>query len=207
MDKNFAIYDRKYAQLRMEVGSVVSFFANLETELLQLASLGLGMDLHDTAKLTSAFKNFSLSLQFTQSVVGPRLSDRTYLNSLVDLISEISGDRNFVAHTSIVAHTSGHPKDADWSKVEPMVGPGAKEYFADARPKRDPMDTREVAEIALDIDYLVRVTAEFGRMLASGEEWPEKFLKPVGPRRPRLAERRASREESAAASPSTSPRP
>ena len=191
MHKNYHVYAEKERLLEAMVGRVISRWASLETQMLDLAMWGLQMSRRDTAKLTSAFKNFSLSLEFTQSVCSPRLRDRTFLNSLVDLTRELSGDRNFIAHTQISSHGIGHPADGDWANTIPLVGPAAKNHFAETPQKREPMDVKEVAEVAADIQHLVELLLEFCRALQGGEPWPEKFYKPVEPRRPRLAERRA----------------
>jgi hypothetical protein len=182
----------------------MSKWAALETQLLELAAWGLQMNLKSTAKLTSSFKTFSLSLEFTQSVCQARLKDTKYLNTLVDLIREVSGDRNFIAHTQVVGHGPGDPSTIDWALVEPKVGPALKEHFAGDQQKRDPMDTKEVSEIVEDIQHLVSLTMDFTKVLKTGEPFPGKFHKRVEPRRPRLAERRGKSDKETTDQPQSS---
>jgi hypothetical protein len=195
MHKNYHVYSQKEMLLHAMVGRVVSKWASLENQLLDLASWGLRMNLHKTAKLTSAFKTFALSLDFTQSVCAARVKDDVFLNSLVDYIRELSGDRNFIAHTQVVAHGRGDPAKADWTHTEPFVGPAMKEYFAEVPQKREAMDAAEVREIAEDIQHAISLTMDFARALKAGGTWPDKFYKPVAPRRPRLAQRRAENDK------------
>lgn len=191
MEKNYHVYAHKEAFLLSKIGLVVHLWAALENELLHWAAWGVQTDVKSAAKLTSSFKSFSLSLDFTQTACKIRLADQTYFNSLVELIRESSGDRNFVAHTQIASHGNGHPAETDWALVEPHVGPALRDYLLQAPPKREPMDLHEVAEIAHDIQFLVERLIEFRLLLETGDAWPDKFQRPIASRRPRLSERRA----------------
>lgn len=196
MNKNYEIYTDKKMILEACVGKVIDRWATLENQLLILAAWGLDMDMHDTSRLTSSFKSFSLSLDFTQSLCAPRMKSRAYLNSLVDLIRESSGDRNFIAHTQIVSHGDAPSfEEIDWQDVTPRIGPAMKDFFAESIPKRDPMDAQEVANVAKDIQHLISLTMEFVAALQEGLPLNGKFAKPIVPRRPRLARRRAESDK------------
>ncbi len=175
------------------VGRVMHNWAKLETQVLMLTAWALQMQHSQAAKVTQSFRAFSLSLDFAQSACATRLGkDTKYLSSIIGMIREVSGDRNFVAHTQIVAHgTKQAPSEVDWARVTPKIGPPLKDYLSGSVPKREPMDSDEVSEVAEDIQHLITELMEFEKALRSRRPWPQKFLKPIEPRRPRLAERRA----------------
>lgn len=190
MELNYHIYQNKLAYLHACIGDVVSKWANVEAQILMLTAWGLGLNLKDTAKITSHFASFKLAFDFSCSICRLRLTDSKHFNSLADFILELSGDRNFIAHTSIVSHGAGHPDDADWATVEPKVGPGLKQHLLGSHPKRDPMDRAEVSEISKDIQHAINLLDELRLTLVSGEPLRRKFLEPIPLRRPRLRQRR-----------------
>jgi len=205
MALNFDVYSRKLAALHANVGRVMDLWANLEAQMLSLTAWGLKTDIQSTAKICHAFRTFSLTLDFTKSVCAARLTDQTYLNSWADLMSEISGDRNFVAHTPITAHGfQNNPSTEDWAKAVPLIGPALKEYLSGATPRRSNMDLRDVFEVAEDVQHLISETMGFSRVLASGGALPDKYLHPIPLRRPRLSARRTQRDAASDASPKAS---
>lgn len=190
MDKNYHLYALKDQDLRTGIGTAVSLWAHLEVNILTLGAWAMKLPIGDTALTFSAFKTFALTLDFTQAMCRARIENRDYLNSLFDLIREVSGDRNFLAHTPVLGDVGDQ---TDWAQAVPKVGPSISALLADTADKREPMDLAEVAEVCADIQFLIGELSGFQSMLQDAPEpWPEKYLRPIQPRRPRLAERRGN---------------
>ena len=192
MTINYHVYSQKELMLHAMVGRVITSWARLENQLLRLIAWGLRISPTDAAAITSSFKTFSLTLDFTQAVCKPRVQYPVFVNSLFDVIRELSGDRNFIAHTEVIGHGAGEPEEIDWSAVDPHIGPAIQEYLTGNTAKREPMDIAEVHEIAEDIQHLVSITMNFISALNEGQPLLETYQKPIALRRPRLAERRSN---------------
>lgn len=192
-EKNYAVYHTKLIDLQQRVGEAVALWANLEFAVLHLTASSLRLSLNDAASLTTAFKSFALMLDFTDRSMKMFLSGRreiVYWNSLCELIRELSGDRNYIAHQGIVAHGELEPQAADWAFVVPKVGPTYASHFLD-KSNREPMDSAEVAEISNDIQHLIEVTMEFNNDLGGPRPLPQKYSDKVSRRRPGIGERRS----------------
>jgi hypothetical protein len=187
MAKNYHVYQQKEALLHQQVGLAVSRWAVLEMQLLMCFAAATRMSDQEVAAFFINVKAFSLALDLVNAAVRNRVAKGvgiTRWNSLAEYVRELSGDRNFVAHTQVTAHAAGHPDDADWAIAIPKVGPAMAPYLTGTE-KMPPMELSEVAEICGDIQEAIELTAEFVQALRSEPPaWPSKFSEPIVRRRP-----------------------
>lgn len=199
MGINYRVYAEKEFHLLAAVGLVMTKWSRLELQILVLTAWGLQTPLPEAAKLTSMFTAFNVILKFAAAACSTRLGPSEYLKSIVSMSEELSGDRNFIAHTPVAAfHPTSDLSDGstvDYAKAIPRVGPAIVPYLTGTSPKRDAMDETEVREIEADIQHLIVAVMQFHEALSAGAPLPEKFLEPVLLRRPRLKERRELRDK------------
>lgn len=191
MEKNYHLYAQKEMQIAAMVGLAMSRWANLKHALLQLFSVATSMPPVSAARFLAPIKTFSLSLDLTHAALKERLAghpELVFCNSLIDYIRELSGDRNFIAHTAIVAHGPGSPTTVDWAKAEPKIGPAVGAYLLGIE-KIPPMSIADVVEIREDIQEAGGLVIDFFLALESGKPLPQKYHKPVSRRRPPRKER------------------
>ena len=188
--QNYHIYSAKEKELFSALGELISRFSSLEFCVFELAEWALQMKRADAASLMSSFLSFSLVLTFAHKACKARLDSHEYLNSLVEQIRELAGDRNFIAHTCVVAHgNSGPPNESDWTDTITKIGPHIRTHLAGSSQKREAMEVTEVSELIEDTKHLTKLFMEFSDTLRLGQPLSGKFLKPAPPRRPRLAQR------------------
>ena len=118
MTNEYSIYANKLNILNSKCGEFIGRFSKLEEEIVTLAIWSLKMDYNSGAAALQTFKNFTPLLEFTHSLLKNRLTEHKHLNSLVEAIRELSGDRNFVAHSYIVIHGPSYPNknEPDYAK-------------------------------------------------------------------------------------------
>ncbi|MEZ5687297.1 MAG: hypothetical protein R3E21_00585 [Caenibius sp.] len=183
MAKNYHVYRDKQIALAIEIGAAITRWVNLEGGIIRLCAIALGRDMRATAHLLSNFKTFALVLDFTSSAVKLKITDtrdQKLWNSLTEFIRELSGDRNYIAHAGMVAHSDSDPNSADWAEVLPFVGPTQFHPFVQLD-RRDPMDVAEVSEIVQDIQHAIEKLSEFTRDLEQGGPWPDSDVTPSFP--------------------------
>jgi len=203
MFKNYHLYREKQIALAIEIGAAVTFWVNLEGNIVRLCSVALGSNMKTTAHLLSNFKTFSLILDFTNSAVKLKIEKTPALkhwNTLVEYVRELSGDRNFIVHAGMVAHGAGDPDTIDWADVTPKVGPTQFQTFVQLD-RREPMDAAEVSQLAHDFQHATECLSAFTGALVKGEPWPERFHGAVARRREGIGERRAKNHKGGSAPP------
>lgn len=188
MEQNHRVYWEKQVFLHEAIGLAVAKWCNLEASLVYVFSAASGMPLKTAASIREQFKTFSLLLDVTNAAMICRLEDLqaelTGWSSLRDYISELSGDRNYIAHTPIVAHGQGDPSTADWALAAPRVGPPVTPLMAGLQPKRPPIDEDEVREIAEDIQHAINLIQGFREALHAPGSTPAIFRDKIVRRRP-----------------------
>lgn len=191
MEKNYHLYLSKEAALHRAVGDAITRWARLEWALVETFSNAIGCPNKTGAAIFSNVKTFSLLLDITNSAVQCRLSENQEIkhwNSLVEYIRELSGDRNYMAHTGTVAYAPGHPDEVDWAIAEAKIGPSTINYLH-GNNRFEPMDTLEAEELSRDMQQALEFTMEFSHALANGKTSQEKFYSPISRRRPTRKQR------------------
>lgn len=194
MEKNYRVFAEKENQLHRAAGALLSRFSNLETQLMFTYSQALSVPHATAAALLAPVKTFSLSLEMTNSAVQLKIAGTpatAYWNSLVEYIRELSGDRNFVAHTPVVAHGAGAPSTVDWAEVTPRVGPSMVGHFIGIE-KIPALDESEVLELVADTQQAIELLMDFTSALAEQTTSQQKFASPVARRRPTRKQRQAT---------------
>lgn len=172
------------------MGHALSKWAAVEATMMQLCGWALGQDDEAMRQLFSVFKTFNLAHEFTGAAMRLKLANNPALVfwiSWSEYVRELSGDRNYIAHTPIVAHGEGPPWEADWATAYPMLGTAG--FLADA--KKPPLETSDVYELVHDFMHAFNEGAEFAQALRSNAALPEKFQQAVARRRASRAERLA----------------
>lgn len=180
--------------LWLHVGAAMSGFSYLETNLMFLFSVCIGLPINVAARMLAPTKNFSLTLSIINVVVCHKvtpLGALPYWASLYDYIIELSGDRNYIAHTGIVYHGAGHPElTVSQDALEPKIGPSVSSHLMEDL-RKDPMPLHEVIELCRDFDQASGLVQAL--QLALPQSLPEKFFQPIVRRRPPRDKRRAAK--------------
>lgn len=182
------------AALALAVGHAMSQWAMLETHLARLFAVSINMPLKDACKLLVHVKTFTLLLDLVDSAVKIKLGDMpsTRWHSLVEYIRELSGDRNYMAHTPTIFHGAGDPNTIDWNNgVTALIGPTMFAHFADAR-GRKPMGVTEANELTHDMAEATEVLVDYIVLVESVPASKEKLGAKISRRRPPRKQRQGS---------------
>lgn len=180
----------KQMELLLAVGEVMHRWANLETQLAFTFCRALKLSIVDGCKLLVHIKTFALKMDIVNEAVKIGLAGKPSerWNSIAEFVRELSGDRNFVAHTPIIFHGPGDPSATEsWGNVEVKIGPPTVNHYADIGKIRA-IDQKEVLEIALDIQQAVELLMEFER-LTQHQPLSEALSQKIERRRPPRAQR------------------
>jgi len=194
-------FDAKTNDLLSAVGDVLTRWARLEFVLAMTFQAATRLPLKMVAAILIKIKTFSLTLDIVDSVVKRRLSDieestgqrqkqLVFWNSLIEYVRELSGDRNFLAHTAVVIFGPGNNNQSgpDWNKAEPFIGPSPIPIIA-GQMKNFRVGVIEAKEIALDIQETIQMLQDFAKTLETDTISQDRFFKPITRRRPRRADR------------------
>lgn len=192
------ITQQRTANLAVQSGYAISSFAYTETMLLMVFAAAARLPPDVAAQVLGPLRNFSTVMDVVDPLVRHRLAGSALMPfwvSLVEYIRELSGDRNYLAHTPIAAHIIGDVKDPKDGDLEPKIGP-AMASFLTKDMRRQPIDTKEATALHLDFRHAGEQLGKFlqcfqsdGTVLSS---LPAELTKPVVRRRPPRAIRLAT---------------
>lgn len=194
MALNHDVYEEKANALAMWIGNTVSEWAGLEHQIQLLMGWALGLENNDVVKFLAPAKTFKLVLDMTDIAVKSKIHIKgitSHWSSITSYIQELSGDRNFVAHTTIVPHVNSDPNTTNWAEATPKVGPSPL-TFATGTAKIPPMDILEVSEIFWDIRDANIILGNFRNAVEITGPLPGKFYAAIQRRRPPRNERLAN---------------
>ena len=192
MRNNLHIYEAREKEMAAQIGIALTAWANFEQMLFLISCWALQIEREKAASVVAHFLTFRNQLDFTDRLMRVRLENSPALQSWISLYNyccELSGERNFIAHTPIVAHAKGPPDKADYAEASPILGPSVRSGLG-IKDKRDPMDIHEVRELELDFSHCAKFAADLCNALLLGGPSLENFREPVARRRPSLSERR-----------------
>lgn len=190
-------YLEKHQALTQAMGEFIGRFSLIEGSLLMLFATSLGISNTHAAAIINPVKTFSLALEMTDASVQFKLKGApqlVYWNSLVSYIRELSGDRNFIAHSPIVIHSDGQsPDQMTTENTRPLIGPVLSGYLLDVE-RIPPMDDTEVSELVEDVTVALEHLTLFTEAFLKQDTSQQKFLSPISrrrqPRKQRLADSR-----------------
>lgn len=191
-------YKERERELAASVGYAISKWANIELQLIYIFSHILKLEEAEAARLLDGFNSFSITLNLISVAVRGRLAKSpalTFWKSLENYLRELSGDRNLIAHSAIVRHSTNlHGETSSSHKFVPKIGPSFEKLMAGSKVNRI-ADTQEVKEMEKDFIFATGLLAELTLALKNGEPLPEKFSQEVVRRRPSRSDRsQASRK-------------
>lgn len=193
MERNYDVYAAKEHHLFAVVGDAMSRWAALENQLLQLFAAAAGISLPMAGAIMTPVKTFQVALQITDQAMKAKLgNDIRRWATLHNYINELAGERNFIAHTPVVAHGAEDPDAFDWANAEPVIGPSMKGYLV----KPQNLGCRsldEVREIVEDIQQAVELTMSLAQRVAAADHAAQDFDTPITRRRPPKGQRRAGK--------------
>jgi hypothetical protein len=169
-------YERKMLSLHAQVGVAVSHFSLIETHLVRIFAISLNIPIELAIRMLAPVRNFTTVLDIIDPLVRHRLvgtAAMPYWTSLLDYVRELSGDRNYLAHTPLIRSTGD----------EPRIGPSVASILTGETPRIDPMTAGDVSEIILDFEQAAVFLTDFVQALEP-RPLPEKFSQPVPRRRP-----------------------
>jgi hypothetical protein len=179
------VYATREADLNGAVGDAVSRWARLDFVLLQIFATALAIPMLTAASLFHHIKAFSLALDLTDSAVQSKLqgaSGTTHWKSLVKYVRELSSERNYIAHTTIVAHGPGSPESGpDWLSTFPRIGPSIIGHLIGKQFR--PVDVAEVRELVKDFQHAIEALMKFHQALQAGEASLQKLPERIPRRR------------------------
>lgn len=205
--KNLDVFARKERELFTTVGEVMSLWARIEFHLLRIFTLALGIKIETAASLLYPVKTFSLAMDLTNAAVRSRVGNENIRSwtTLVEYIRELSGDRNYMAHTTTLAYMpTADLGEADYAKALCKIGPSITGHLV-GQERKNPIDLAEATEIALDIQQAIDLLTAFHDRLGSGDASIENFDEPVVRRRPPRNRRRETTHKGNQPPPQPSP--
>lgn len=193
---------KERAVVHSAVGELIGRWANLELQLAMLFATALKLTPTNASLLLVHIKTFSLTMDLVDAAVKINLADRPRQrwNSLVGYIRELSGDRNYVAHTPAVFHLKNPNEAENWGAAEVKVGPPTLGHLAQTG-RLEPIGLEELAQLIEDIQEALHLTLDFQNDLKQPAS-NEKFATEIVRRRPP----RKQRQESAPRTPKGPPR-
>jgi hypothetical protein len=202
-------YSEKLNTLYRHLGIAIDRWSHLETLLVETFAISVGITQEHSAAILQHMIAFSLRFSVVNSSVAVKLKGSealTFWNSLVEYIRELSGDRNYMAHTNTVAMMQTwkgpsdtsipyHLTDEDWADADPAIGPALIAAILEDHGKQ-PMFNSEIVELINDFEEATKFLIAFNNALARGTTSQEIFSSPIVRPRPsrkiRLAETRKS---------------
>lgn len=183
--------EKKTATLTEAIGRAISTFSLLESHLCMLFASCLGIRAGLAARLLAPIRSFRASLDVIDVAACHKLEPLGCLDhwtSLRAYLRDLSQDRNYLAHTSLMNHVAlGAPVPVEPNAAEPMVGPSVTAFLS-GTVKRDPVNGREADEIARDIEHATSLVAQLHAAMAAGAL--NDFRLPIVRRRPPRHQRR-----------------
>jgi len=182
----------KQGILAARVGLAMTTFAMIEVQLGFLFGLSLNLPVNTAAKMLAPVKNFSTTLEIIDVAARHKIEGSAalpYWLSLLVYIRELSGDRNYLAHTPIVNHMpkpESFPEDPQ--NGQPLLGPHVGAFLAD-NVRRSPLDADEVLEIMRDFEGAVKFVHDLNTAIAHSSL--DTLSQPIQRRRPPRGKRRA----------------
>src|SRR5262249_18326027 len=141
----------------------------IEGHLTVLFGACVGLPITVAAKMLSPVLNFSTTLSIIDVVVRHKIEASgalPYWLSLIEYIRELSGDRNYLAHSPITSYLPQNtPYPVDLNLAEPKVGPDINAFLTESA-RRPPMTVRDVQETILDFEQAVVLLADLSSAIA-----------------------------------------
>jgi hypothetical protein len=168
-------------------------FAMIETQLGFLFAASVSLPIDISTRMLSPVKNFSTTLEIIDVAVRYKLKGSgalPYWLSLLEYIRELSGDRNYLAHTPMINHmpqTGTFPIDPQ--QAQPLLGPPVSAFLG-VIVRRPPLDASEILEIIRDFEEAVKFTGDLNTAIAHGSL--DKLSQPIERRRPPRGKRPAT---------------
>jgi hypothetical protein len=181
-----------YDDLASAVGIGISAFALLEVHLATLFATCLGLPTNVTARMLMPVKTFSLMLDMLDVVARHKIGSLgalPYWLTLLEYIRELSGDRNFIAHTPIVVHHATSEERELGDIGGPLLGPDLRAFMA-GEVKRNPIEVAEVREVAEDFTHAGNLVQVLQRAIVNSSL--ETLSRPIERRRPPRAIRQGA---------------
>jgi hypothetical protein len=188
MTKNL---ETKTAILHSRVGMALTTFALIEWHLGLLFAGCLGLPIDVAVRMLAPVRNFSTTLEIIDAAVRYKIGkSMPYWLSLLEYVRELSGDRNYLAHTPMINYmpdSGSHPRDVNLA--EPRLGPAISAFLSE-NIRRQPLSAEEILEINRDFEQAVQLLADLQSGFASSSL--DKFAQPIVRRRPSRGKRQAA---------------
>lgn len=171
--------------LARRVGNALTNFVAVEDCVLRIFASASGMPTVMAMKILAHVKTFSVMLDITDTAVCCRIEDakqQVYWRSLKAYIKDLSGERNYLAHTGIVFHADGPPGSVPEEDVEPKMGPPISSMFTGEK-KGSPKDAAEVLELYHDFQHATELAMKFLEIMESGSFSHPELSKSISRRR------------------------
>jgi hypothetical protein len=171
--------------LAERVGFAMTAFAMIETQLDFLFAASVSLPINISARMLASVKNFSTTLEVIDVAVRHKLEGSgalPYWLSLLEYVRELSGDRNYLAHTPMINHmpaTGTFPIDPQ--QAQPLLGPPMSAFLG-VNARRPPFDANEILEIIRDFEEAVKFTHDLNTAIAHSSL--DKLSQPIQRRRP-----------------------
>lgn len=184
-------YFSKRREMSNLIGEAITTWAYIEAMLLNHFAQSLRISPRRAANILIHVKSFSLLLSIVDAATKDALDgdpEIVHWNSLVEYARELSGDRNFIAHTPmsddapILFETDGLVGH-DWNKAEPKIGPSLSTQLA-KNERIPPMDAQEIWELNADFRQAENALRDFLKYRISPDPSQSKFREPISRRRP-----------------------
>jgi hypothetical protein len=188
-------------ELYLLAGMTISRFAVLETYLVLLFAECLGVPRNVAAALLQPVRNFTTTLDIVDVAVRHKIETQnalSYWTSLLDYIRELSGDRNYLAHTPVMQF------DGVLDDPLHLIGPPLVTIIAGDLPRIMMMPETEVRELSRDVEQAVDMCVALWVAVSKGP-LPDKFSRPIERRRPPRGIRQAALRQTPPPLPRSSP--
>lgn len=184
-------------ELYRSIGHAITTWANLEATMIGFMTYAIKRSTGDAAAILNNAKSFTLLIDLVSSAIQPHFVGKPelkYWKSLVAYIKELSGDRNFVAHSPILHIINDDGRRLNFSEFRAVLTTSSLNYLAD-NVKREDIDAEEIHEIELDFKYAIDLAMDFLNELRVPAPSQPKWNEPVLRRRPSRSQRVARKNQ------------
>ena len=190
MAAEFPIYNAKQSEMFKWMGAAMSAWSENETHLFRIYALASGLPEATAASLMLHVKSFALALDMTDTAVRCKFEGQPVLTwwiSLTEFLRELSGDRNFIAHSPCMALSPD--RSIKLEQCTPVLVTSVLSSLAGEYPKGTEMGSGDVQQSTYDFRLAGKYLLDFIEALASTAPDLTVFSIPIVRRRPSRAQR------------------
>ncbi len=177
---------KRHNELVSAMGAAISTWSCVEEALQEIFSKATKLPIETVASLMVHIKNFSVQLNLADTAVRCDLKEAkelTYWNSIVEYIRELSGDRNLIAHGSVM-ETYPSKKKISVDEINLVLSLSPAHIYSDINKIDRNLSAEDINELNQDFLYVRQLLINFRDDYINCKTAQEKYYKKIERRRP-----------------------